>query len=157
MGEILRAVLDATALHSAPAFYGARISTTAVLAAGRTFQTREVTLQCKADTWFLMMGWTQDIAVGATDPLWNQKTFPSQFVVRDVRTSELLARLQIMHSNAGYNLNNMITLPHYQLWPPSSLIGVSMECLVENSTATVPIDTFVTLAGIEYKMPAGKG
>lgn len=157
MGELLRAVLDASCVQSNPSFYAGRVTEVSALGGARVFSRRQAFLQCKTDTWFLMQGWEIDVAVGATPPLWQTKTFPVQFSIRDAKTGDVFSQDQIQHSNAGFSLNNSITLPEYILWPPASLIGFAMDVPTQNTSATATVDTFVTLYGIEYLMPPGKG
>lgn len=157
MGEILRAVLDATAIYSAPAFYSQQIPSVSTGPLARALGRRATVLQCKSDTWFLMTGWSQDTQLGTANPTWESKTFPSTFSVTDMKTSRSYSLGQILHSNGGYTLNNQIYLPSYILWPPASLIGITMDVVTQNPVATINAQTFVTLCGIEYQMPPGKG
>lgn len=158
MGEILRAVCDETCVYSQPAFYVGRVTQFATLGGTRLQVRRQAYIQCKNDTWFLMMGWSQSIAIGAaTPPYFDTKTDPVAFSVQDGRSGESYSTGQLLHSNAGFNLNNIITLPEYVLWSPASLIVFSMDVPSQNTDAAVNDDTWVTLSGIEYLMPTGKG
>lgn len=155
MGELLRAICDASCVYSAPSFYVARI-TTAMTVAAHSYAERQTILQLKADTYFLLMGWAQEIAQGPGNGLtWEQKSAPSNFLLRDVKTSKTYGNLPMSKSNAGYNLNNIVTLPEYILWPPASLIGVIQKVPITDPTFARS-DAFVTLVGIEYQMQAGR-
>lgn len=163
MGELLRAVLDATCVRAAPAFYSASIASDAggggpgnVLLARRS-----TVLQCKADTWFLMMGYSIAAAYGTIPgPQWDDAAGADlvslAFQIQDLANSAALSVSPVARFNAGGQLNDATTLAEYYLWPPSSLIGVTMDVPTQVQLAT-PVRTFVTLQGIEYQMPAGKG
>jgi hypothetical protein len=158
MGEILRAILDATCVDQNPAWYSVAITATSTGPLARALGRRSATIQCKKDTYFLMMAHTQDVVVGAAaPPFWEAKTYPSTFALQNLGSSDLYDFGQVQHGLAGYNSNNIITLPHYVLWKPSDLIGLVMDVPIQNPVGTVTDMTFVTLAGIEYRMPPGKG
>lgn len=157
MGEILRAVCDATCISKRPAFYDVRVS--GVVTPGpRTWRYAQTFLQLKAETWFLLMGWTQDVAIGPPSPLvWEQKVASSAFQVQDMKTSKIYIFDQLYKPNAGYTLNNIVTLPEYILFPPASLIGVFTSVPLTDLDGATRADSFVTFSGVEYQMPEGKG
>ncbi len=156
MGEILRAICDASCVYSAPAFYtGEFISP--MTAGARTYAERKSVLQLKADTFFLLMGFTQDIAIGPpTGLVWEQKVAASSFLIQDLKNSRTYANLPLLKSNAGYNMNNIITLATYILFEPASLIGITQTVPITDATGAVQSNSYVTLSGIEYQMPAGR-
>lgn len=159
MGEILRAILDATCVDSNPAFYAADIVTVTTNTGARQYQQQQAVIQCKADTWFLMQGWSMDVAFvqAGGNYGWIAKTSPNAFTVQDMKTSKVYSSAgPIPYSDQNYNLNNFVTLPEYILWQPSDLIGI-IETVFTGQTAVFTFNSFVTLSGIEYKMPEGKG
>lgn len=158
MSELLRAVLDATAIDSNPAFYTSRL--TLVLPGGsgaNAYAERSAFIDLKTDTWFLMMGWAQSIA--GPGGVWEPANFASAFTLRDVQTSRRFNSLdQVQKVDQNFNLNNFVTLPEYHLWEPSALIEVIQ--LVQTATTIAGPQTcnnIVTLAGIEYKLPDKPG
>jgi len=153
MGEILRAICDASCVYSAPAFYVGRV-TSAVATAAKSYGERRAVFQLKSNTFFLLMGWTQDVSVN-TGQVWEQKSSPSTFLIQDMKTSKTYGNLPIQKQNGGYNLNNIVCLPHYILFEPASLVGV-IQSIPVTDPAYTETTAFVTLAGIEYQMEAGR-
>lgn len=154
MGEILRAILDQNAVDSRPAFYGAQISITAAGGAV-AFGNRQTSIACKADTWFLVMGYMLDSAqsvAGANG--WFNRLDPSQVqLVRGGNLQSFSASPQ-MTPNINNDLNNFVTLDEYVLFEPAELITLNLFV----RTNAVPVGAvlwhLVTLAGVEYQMPA---
>lgn len=157
MGEILRAVLDATSVYSAPAYYTGSVSFNAANTGSRTFAMRNTIIQCKADTWFLMMGWSfQSSAALAGNSIWGAKGEAQVFNVTNMKTGTQLQMNDVEQDLANYNLNNFVTLPEYTLWEPSDLIGINLTVAITDIAARINT-SFLVLAGIEYQMPEGKG
>jgi hypothetical protein len=157
MGEILRAVMDATALYSNPAFYAGSLTTPQDGPLPLQLGRRQAVFQMKADTWFLIMGWVQDTAVGLTSAQYTNAVSPTTFLIQDMKTSETYGSGQIMKSNGGASLNQIISLPEYILLPPAVLVGLIMDVPITNINAPSRQTSYVTFAGIEYMMPPGKG
>ena len=166
MGELLRAVCDATALDSNPAFYTGRLEMVLPPAAPVALTgNRSVFIECKPDTWFLMMGWAQSSArlssllpfEGAV--VWDTKSAATTFAVRDVKSSRLYSPDLVQKVDANFNLNNFVTLPEYVLWEPSSVIEIIQNVPITNTSPTLTAynNFIVTLAGIEYKLPSRPG
>lgn len=158
MGELLRAVCDATALDAQTAFYTGTLAQTVPITGALTFGRRMTSVQCKTDTWFLMMGVTMNSSITAAGSVgtWVPKADASQFAIQDAKTSFVYSTpFAIPKVNMGFTLNNMVWLPEYILWPPSSLINFLMDFqLTSVGTASSQVN-YVTLTGIEYKMPQG--
>lgn len=163
MGELLRAVCDATCIDSAPAFYTARLAyVRAVNQPANIFAERSTFLECKRDTWFLMMGWAQstvnDPALGSTG-LWGNRSKATSFTIRDAKTGRrYCADSTVQKVLQNFNLNSFVTLPEYVLWEPGALIEVIQNVQVATTLAFTSVVTdLVTLAGIEYKLPDRPG
>lgn len=157
MGEILRAVLDATCIYSAPAYYTGSVAFNSANTGSRTFAMRNTVIQCKSDTWFLMMGWSfQSCAALAGNSQWSNKAESQVFNVTNLKMGKQLQFNDVEQDLANYNLNNFVTLPEYTLWEPSDLIGINMTVAITDIAARINT-SFLTLAGIEYLMPEGKG
>jgi hypothetical protein len=158
MGEILRALLDASALDAQPAFYTSALSIVAPVTGAASRGPRSAVIQCKAETWFLMMAWTMNTSlVSSSNPFgqWQPKAADDRFSVSDGATTRRYSVSNVPKSLQGFTLNNIVTLPHYVLWRPLDLIRFD-----EDVEITTPVNqrtevNYVTLSGIEYKMPPG--
>lgn len=157
MGELLRAICDATALDANTAFYSVGVAQTTTVTGATTFARRNAFLQCKTDTWFLLMGWTMNTSqVQAAGPgNWDAKASAAQFTIQDAKTSFVYSNLPVPKVNQGFTLNNMVWLPEYILWPPSSLINFIEDINVTTIATALAKVNYITLTGIEYKMPEG--
>lgn len=153
MGELLRAVLDQSCRFKAPAFYTVAIEKSVPPPSG-AFDFASGVLQCKADTWFLITGYTLTTVNLNT----NQYNIPTEFsgvMIVDPKNG-LRYDANINSQGAGQpralanrNLNNFETLPEYILFGPSSLIQIEGFMLTNNG-GTQYAD-WITLAGIEYR------
>lgn len=177
MGELLRAILDRDCTYSGPAFYTARNGpfTLAGGAGSATFQDKLSVIQCKPNTWFLCTGWAQSVTkeeanTGGTVPFWSTgstsanayKNQKGAFSIKRMRTGEVYSTSQQnelpQQLTQNFLLNNFVTLPEYLLFEPNELIGVLQTVPTSNTGAnSIVFNFFVTLAGIEYQFPAGKG
>jgi hypothetical protein len=159
MSEILRALLDAACIDSQPAFYSVQLNQLSTVTGVKTFQLQNAFIQCKPDTYFLMMSWYQDSAferIGGPY-LWTTKTEPTAFTIQDAKTGETFSSNGVVLKGLqNYNLNNSVILPEYHLWGPSDLIAISQTIQLTDTGTVFTHNSFVTLAGIEYKLPAGK-
>lgn len=161
MGELLRAVCDATCIDSNPAWYGARQSyQLAGSSAANAFADRSTFLECKTDTWFLLMGMAQSSMMNnnLAVPVWDDKSQATTFGIRDVKTGRKFNSVDLVQKvDQNFNANNFVTLPEYILFEPSSLIEVIQNVQIA-TTFVGPLSYLycVTLAGIEYKLPEGR-
>lgn len=155
MSELLRAVLDASCIDSQFALYTSSLTVVDTNTGAKTFGRRQTVIQCKSDTWFLMMGWEQDVASlppALNGGVWTSKTEPSTFQIRNLKNTFHFSESPVIKSLMGYNLNNFVYLPEYHLWEPSDLIGISEDVQITDNAGFSKVN-FVTLVGIEYKMP----
>lgn len=162
MSELLRAVCDATAIDSNPAFYTARLPVSVTgPSAANAFAERSKFIECKRDTWFLMMGWAQSTTQGVagTSATWDDKAQASSFTVRDAKTGRRYNALETVQKvDQNFNLNNFVTLPEYVLWEPGALIEVIQNVPIAiTNPLTIDFQFIVTLAGIEYRLPDRPG
>jgi hypothetical protein len=169
MSEVLRAILETACIDSRPAFYSVDAQSTIANTGARSFANRTASIQCKADCWFLAVGWSQDASYApAGTYAWESRTFPGTFVIQRASTQEVFAIAPTssagsptgptwpVQSNTNYDLNNWVTLDEYVLFAPAELILIQETVLVTSIGAALA-DTFVTIAGIEYQFPPGKG
>lgn len=158
MSEVLRAILDFNCVDSRPAFYSSQVAVDAP-ATGLALGRRIATIQCKIDTYFLAMGAVQDCCyVNAAGPyLWEAKAFPSTWQIRRASTGERFSQTPQLQVLQTYNLNNFVTWDEYILFSPGELISIHED--VRTGTIAIPVTaySFVTLMGVEFQMPAGKG
>lgn len=159
MSEVLRAIMDHNCVDSRPAFYSAR-STLVTTGTGFTMGTRQAQIPCKADTFFLVMGATMDEGnIEVPSPYrWAAKAFPNAFeIVRgSTRQSYYSSPQPAVLQN--YNLNNFASFDEYILFEPAELIIVNMFMRTNTGGGLIwTVNAFVTLVGVEYQMPAGRG
>lgn len=159
MGEVLRALLDKSCIDSNPAWYTLTVNNVTITNTGvRTFALRDAFLQCKADTYFLAQGWAW---LGA-QAVGGNTAFPlgpamSGFSMRNERTGRQYQSSGIIPKAVqNLNANNFLTLAHYVLFEPGDVIGSTLQVGVTDTFAGTGFYA-VILAGIEYKMPGGKG
>lgn len=158
MGEVLRAILDDNSVDSRVAFYSVDFHTVTA-GGGIAFAQRQVSMQCKTDTYFLLMGYAQDscsvqTGVGAG---WAGKSTPTTFTIQRASTGETFALTPTQQSLQNYNLNNFVTLDEYILFLPGELITVIENVGVNTAAAGIKLDTFLTMQGVEYQVANGKG
>lgn len=158
MSEVLRAILDHNCLDSRPAFYAAQIITAVPNTGVVTLGLRRATITCKSNAWFLCMGAAEDS--GFFNPggpyIWDAKAASRTFQISRGNTGEAFSIRPQQQSLINYNLNNFNTLEEYILFEPAELIQVDVDIRL-TSTANITAYSFVTLMGIEYRMPPGKG
>lgn len=158
MGEILRAILETSCIDSRTAFYSFAL-TYATTPGALTFGRRQASVQCKSDTWFLAMGWTQDSGqpAGVANPyIWETPSFPSTFSIQRASTGEQYQLAPTSQVLQNYNLNNFVTLDEYPLFAPAELILVQEDVRVIGGGGVGSEVVFVTIQGVEYQMPDGR-
>lgn len=144
MSEILRAVLDASCTFSAPAFYNVPI--TSPLNGGVVPIAMQGRLQLKADRWFLQTGLMFANVVGA--PRYQASDFDRIVSLQNLKNAKTYfsAPLQMQAIACGENATSQLTFPHYILWEPASLVGVTTTNLPTDATNIA----YCVMAGIEY-------
>jgi hypothetical protein len=154
-GEILRGVMDASSVWSAPAFYCVTLN--AVNGTAAATGTQRAFFQCHKDRWFMQtaMVATATLGDGAISPsVGFERLSAAEFVrVFDPATEDDFSfRPDLMHASlfGDTTSSNPLTLPEYILWEPGSLIGVEWTGI--NWNVGVPNYKFLTLLGIEYGM-----
>lgn len=161
MGELLRAVCDATAIDSNPAFYSTQIDTVTTVTGAKTFVERVTFMQLKEETWFLLTSWYQTAsfttiaAIGAYG--FGSDAESTTFEIRSAKSGRRYMQNPELRSNANFTLNNGNTLPEYILFEPGDTIEVRQQVQITSVTNIEQHATCVVLNGIEYRMPAGKG
>jgi hypothetical protein len=159
MSEVLRAILDHNCTDSRPAFYSMSFTTVGA-GGGLTFAQREMRMQCKSDTWFLCMGVSYDgsfFVNGAATFGWRPRDFFSTFELVRGSTGETFSFAPTQEILMNYNLNNFVTLPEYIPFAPAELIKATGNWPIDSATAGNNLTTFLTLMGVEYQFPGGKG
>lgn len=162
MGEILRAVMDASCTFSAPAFYTLTILPKAVAPPDGGPQDYQLgSLQLKQDRWFLCVGMSLDTGY-ITDNQIMVPTINSAFTVTvqpsGYQTS-FDAEFPPVANNLGrggqqacvmnVNLNGWTTFPEYILFPPNAVVGVTGRMWSRNLVPETYIN-YLNLVGIEY-------
>lgn len=158
MGELQRAILDKNSTYSASAFYNVLISNQVTNTGAPTLARRQGSLQCKTDTWFLVQAaLLTGFGITAGQPSSPfSKSGPSTFQIQRAGNQQVFSSSPQIKANQNYNLNNLVTMDEYILFKPAELIVFIGDVLVTDSAPYFAIN-YLTLVGVEYKMPAGKG
>lgn len=158
MGEILRAIMDHNSLYSQTTFFSVPLSLNTTVAA-TSFARRQASQQWKTDSWFLVIGWAQFASFSnAVNRRWAPPLTASTFTVLKGNNQEPFELAgpapKALHNG---NLNNFMSLDEYILIAPGELVTVVEDVEVTEPVAPFANVTTVTMQGVEYMMPPGKG
>lgn len=146
-GELLRGVMEANAVYSAPAFYCIPLNgddgTVNPTSTVRAFH------QLHRELWFLATGIVPTVTASGGFERISSAEFIRLFDPVNLQEYAKVPLQMQMTLYGDSTLNNPYTLPEYLLFPPSSLIGV--EWFGNNFNLTTEFK-FLTLLGIEYGM-----
>lgn len=155
MGEVLRAFLDKNCIDSRPMLYATRLDQTSA-GAGDVWARRQLpSIKCKMDCGFLVMGAAMDSAIArpGVGSLWQPKANASTFRITRGSNGEAFSNAPQPQTLQNYNLNNWVTWDEYPLFKPGELIMFDGDVRTSNTAAGAALYDFVTLMGVEYRMP----
>lgn len=156
MSEVLRAILDHNCLDSRPCFYAAQLIQPPAVGGAIVYSRRQLSIRCKSDSYFLAMGYCLDSGINqgpGSNSQWQLRYVASQFQIVRASNGEAFLLSAQPTGNINNCLNNFITLDEYILFDPSELIQINMDIRTNTTTAGNILLDFVTLMGVEYKMP----
>lgn len=156
-GELLRAVLSATAIKKKPYFYCLEL--TGQDGTGATTTTTNGLLQLKSDSYFLMTsiyGLSSNQSIDQPEFLDLYDASNMSAFVDAATVFQGAGGLAFRANHAVYtgllndSLASCMTLPEYVLWAPNSLVGI--RWLGRNALDALQHYRYLVLGGIEYKM-----
>jgi hypothetical protein len=158
VGEILRAIMDRNSIYSQTTFFSIPLTIVTTVAA-KSFARRQASALWKTDAWFLVIGWAQFAAYdNAVNRRWAPPLEATTFQLlkgNNQEPFELAGPSQKATHNG--NLNNFLSLSEYPLIAPGELVTIQQDVEVTEPVAPFTNVTTVTLQGVEYNMPPGKG
>lgn len=154
MSEILRAILDASAIDSQPAFYTANILSVST-AGALTYASRNTFFEMKPDVWFLMMGFTRILQDQRNNGNPNLPADFSTVRLTSLKRSQPFDNAATPQYLLNSILNNSRTLDEYVLFEPAETVQVTMDIPVISGFAQ-NWQSFLIMSGIEYRMPPGR-
>lgn len=152
MSELLRGILDQACVDSRPAFYTLMLQQVNTVAA-RTFQEQQATLQCKTDTYFLVMAYAMFFTSSPAAAAGSPNPYTAQAVkLFDTTANEEFSNLKLSPGVLNGPLNNCYSLNEYILFQPRQLITARMDVVLTDPGGAATGNNFLTLSGVEYRM-----